>query len=37
VKHIGGEEEIDPQADNTDDQLGAFMMFIIKDTLKFIG
>mmetsp|Transcript_19129 Transcript_19129/g.18259 ORF Transcript_19129/g.18259 Transcript_19129/m.18259 type:complete len:103 (-) Transcript_19129:20-328(-) len=37
LKHLGGEDQIDPQADGTDDQVGAFMMFIIRDSLKFMG
>ncbi len=31
ITHLGGVENVNPQGDNTDDQLGAFMMFVIRD------
>jgi hypothetical protein len=37
IKHIGGDDCIDPSSDGTDDQLGAFMMFIIREALTFCG
>jgi len=37
IKHLGGADQIDPQGDHTDDQLGAFMMFSIKDLCHFAG
>ena len=37
VDHIGGTTEIDPQADGSDDSLGAYMMFVVRDVMKHFG
>ena len=37
IKHMGGIEAIDPQGEGTDNYLAAFMMFIIKDAVLYLG
>jgi hypothetical protein len=37
VKQIGGDEFVDPQCEGTDDNLGAFMMFVLRDALTYCG
>jgi hypothetical protein len=37
IKHIGGADNINPHHDDTDNSVGAFMMFVIRDALIFGG
>ena len=37
IKHMGGLEACDPQAEGTDDSLAAFMMFILRDAIMHLG
>jgi hypothetical protein len=37
IEHIGGADEINPQGDNTDDYIGAFLMYVIKDYAITVG
>ena len=34
---MGGQENIDPNGEGTDDSLAAFMQFILRDAFTFLG
>ena len=34
VKHLGGQSEINPSAEDNDSSVGTFVMFILRDALE---
>ena len=37
VKHLGGQSEINPSAEDNDSSVGTFVMFILRDALEQVG
>lgn len=37
IRHIGGNEAIDPNYEDSDDSIAAFAMFVIKDYITYCG
>lgn len=37
IQHIGGSDQLNSQGDSTDDNIGAFFMFVIKDYCCQVG
>lgn len=37
INHIGGTDYIDPQSEGSDDNVGSFCMFVVRDALSYCG
>ena len=37
VEHLGGIQQCDPHADVVDSSIGQFMMFCLRDVLRYLG